>query len=311
MEEITAFVTTEGLSNWVLKPRRSAATDGVFMCTSLEDAREKFEDILSRKTIFGDNNTDALIQEFLVGPEFVVDTVSCDGQHKVVALWKYDKVDVNGSPFVYHNMHLYQTADGHQERSLSEYVFGCLDALGVKWGPCHAEVIWLEDEGVPCLVEVGTRPHGAGGNFPELCDPVIGYNQLDVTLDVLLDPSSFTKIPEIPLEHKGHAIQYFFVGYEDGIFESMDLSFLDTLQSFVGVDMHKKLGAQLIKTVDLCGSPGVVRLVHSDASLVKRENDLLRMQEKQMFKIIPPVPSVKISVSQSEGGESIPGVLSH
>ena len=37
----------------------------------------------------------------LMGAEWVVDSVSRGGQHKVVALWRYDKGSANGAPFVY------------------------------------------------------------------------------------------------------------------------------------------------------------------------------------------------------------------
>lgn len=47
------------------------------------------------------------------------------------------------------------------EKRLAEYTFGCLDALGIRNGPSHAEVMWLDDENAPCLVEVGARPHGS------------------------------------------------------------------------------------------------------------------------------------------------------
>ena len=39
-----------------------------------------------------------LCQEFLAGDEYVVDSVSRGGEHKVVALWRYDKRDYYGSP---------------------------------------------------------------------------------------------------------------------------------------------------------------------------------------------------------------------
>jgi hypothetical protein len=47
-----------------------------------------------------------VLQEFLEGQEYVVDTVTRDGIHKVVAIWQYDKRSVNGAHFVYHGMTL-------------------------------------------------------------------------------------------------------------------------------------------------------------------------------------------------------------
>ena len=36
--------------------------------------------------------------EFLAGDEYVVDTVSRDGVHKCVCIWKYIKFPLNGTP---------------------------------------------------------------------------------------------------------------------------------------------------------------------------------------------------------------------
>jgi hypothetical protein len=38
-------------------------------------------------------NDAVVVQEYLTGVEYVVDTVSRHGKHKVVALWAYDKVN--------------------------------------------------------------------------------------------------------------------------------------------------------------------------------------------------------------------------
>lgn len=42
-----------------------------------------------------------LCQEFLVGPEYVVDTVTSAGEHKVTAVWKYDKRPCNSARSVH------------------------------------------------------------------------------------------------------------------------------------------------------------------------------------------------------------------
>ena len=49
----------------------------------------------------GSVNDSVLAQEFLVGKEYIVDHVSRDGLHKLMAIWEYDKRAVNGAAFVY------------------------------------------------------------------------------------------------------------------------------------------------------------------------------------------------------------------
>jgi len=284
-EDVVNFVTTEQMSKWVMKPRRDAGSHGVFLCDTLEQARVAFDTISSLETIFGEKNGSVLLQEFLDGKEYVVDTVSSAGEHKAVALWEYDKVHMHGSAFVYLDDHLYESADGVKEDKLVEYVFQAITALGVQYGPCHAEVMWLYAENRPCLVEVGTRPHGAGGNFPLLCDPVIGYNQLDVTIDAYLAREKFELIPRRPTKLHGMGIQYKIICYKDGILESTDFTKLDQLESFIGIDMHRNIGEKVKKTVDLVSSPGIIRLCHPDASVVAREKAALRAFEESMLGI--------------------------
>lgn len=44
----------------------------------------------------GSVNEGALVQEYLDGMEYVVDTVSRAGAHRVCAIWEYDKRSING-----------------------------------------------------------------------------------------------------------------------------------------------------------------------------------------------------------------------
>ena len=59
----------------VVKPGMSAGTDDVFLCSSLEDAEVAFERILGKRNGVGLINECALVQEFLVGKEYVIDKV--------------------------------------------------------------------------------------------------------------------------------------------------------------------------------------------------------------------------------------------
>jgi len=285
IEEVQQFVTRENMRKWVMKPRRDAGSHGVFLCETIEESQCALDKICSQVTIFGEKNESVLLQEFLDGKEYVVDTVSCNGEHRAVAIWEYDRVYMHGSAFVYLDDHLYESADGKKEEALVDYIFQVITALGVEYGPCHAEVMWLQSEDRPCLVEVGTRPHGAGGNFPKLCDPVIGYNQLDVNINAYFAPEKFSVIPKRPLQLNGMGIQYKMICYEDGILEGYDMTEIEKLESFIGIDWHRSVGEAVIKTIDLVSAPAIIRLCHSDASVVAREKLLLRAFEKDVLKI--------------------------
>lgn len=84
----------------------AAGTDDVFLCCTREEAATAFTRINGKRNGLGLVNDGALVQEFLAGKEYVIDKVSRDGEHKLVAIWEYDKRPVNGANFVYFGMRL-------------------------------------------------------------------------------------------------------------------------------------------------------------------------------------------------------------
>jgi biotin carboxylase len=123
----------------VVKPLESAGSDDVYLCQSVDEVRQAFDTINGKVNGLGSVNEGALVQEYLDGTEYVIDSVSRDGVHKVVAIWEYDKRSVNGANFVYFGMKL-NAASGEKEQQLCDYALTVLDAMGVVHGPGHMEV---------------------------------------------------------------------------------------------------------------------------------------------------------------------------
>jgi hypothetical protein len=272
----------------VLKPTKSAGTDGVFIAKSFEEAQGCFDKILGVANVFGESNQTVLVQEFLKGKEYVVDSVSVEGQHKCVAIWEYDKRPCNGSQFVYFAMRSYQSDDGVRETRMVNYVHSVLDALGVRHGPTHAEVMWLDGEDGPCLVEVGSRPHGGEGTFIELVDPIHGYNQVSVMVDAFDRPYRFHRLPSRPARFSGLSLEACLVSRQEGILAGLPLlGEVEKLRSFKSMEIKVPVGSRLEKTVDFLSTPGSIMLVHSDRRVV--EDDLAwleKMQEEGRFYIL-------------------------
>lgn len=176
----------------VLKPLESAGTEDVILCLSLEQAQKTFHSILGKINGLGIENNAVLLQEYLEGDEYVVDTASRDGEHKVVAVWKYDKRRVNNAAFVYFGLSVTPAVGVVNE--LIAYQFKVLDALGIRNGPAHGEVKFCR--GSPVLIEVGARCHGGEGAWVPIANKCVGYNQVDAAIDSYLDPEAFAKLPE-------------------------------------------------------------------------------------------------------------------
>ena len=113
-----------------------------------------------------------LLQEFVGGDEYVVDTVSRDGEHKVAAIWRYDKRTLNGSSIVYYGMRLLHPEAEPHLRATVRYVIGVLDALHIQHGATHTEVKVPSAERGAVLIEANCRLHGGDGCWlpiPERC----------------------------------------------------------------------------------------------------------------------------------------------
>lgn len=135
--------------------------------------------IVGKRNGLGLINDGALVQEFMAGKEYVIDKVSMDGEHKLAAIWQYDKRQCNGANFVYFGMKLV-SSHSPMAQAMVAYSSQVLDALDIKQGPSHMEVMWIDDKsgGHPCLVEVGSRCHGGEGTWLQVAQECVGYTHV-------------------------------------------------------------------------------------------------------------------------------------
>merc|ERR1712137_1396248 len=112
-DEIEAFLDKEAPVPFmmVVKPLDSCGSDGVYKCCSKDEVKTACDAIVGHCNATGSFNSEVLVQEYLSGIEYVVDSVSQNGNHKVVAVWEYDKRAANGAPFVYFGMRLMDSQD--------------------------------------------------------------------------------------------------------------------------------------------------------------------------------------------------------
>lgn len=305
--ELREFLETK--LKCVVKPVQSAGTDDVFLCNTVYDAVVAFSRILGKINGIGILNNEVLVQEFLKGQEYVVDKVSYLGEHKIVAVWKYDKRPVNGAAFVYFGMKLVRS-DEEFIQILLDYADKVLDAVGIKNGPSHMEVmlnvIEVEtfDEKInknvikkiydPCLVEVGARCHGGEGTWLGPTRLCIGYNQLDVSLDIVLDRSLFNKISKNSYPNLKAAREVDLVARQSGILRSTPgEGKIRALKSFYSMSWEVHPGEFVNKTIDCFTRPGCIQLVaeseeQADADL--EEIHRIEVRELLDFSIICPTP---------------------
>ena len=171
----------------ILKPCRGAASVGVMKANNLAEAQTYFNQLLGIPGYANGSISDAiLIQECIDGCEYAIDSVSRDNEHKIVAVWKYDKRATNTAPFVYHCTELV-TEINDEIKSLMSYTFALLDVFNVRWGPAHIEIKMHPVRG-PVLIETNIgRWHGQ--DFCTLCNVCYGFNAVELTVDAYVSSS--------------------------------------------------------------------------------------------------------------------------
>lgn len=282
ISEIEEFLKQETYP-LVLKPLDSAGSDGVKTVYSFEEAKEHFESLINKPMVNGPICEAILCQERLVGNEYVVDNVSCNGNHKLMMLWVYDKRPANGADFVYYAAKPVDP-QSPEAKLLVPYMQGVLDAIGVKYGATHGEVIITE--GGPCLVEVNCRTNGGDGNWIPLARALTGgadscarYSQVDATADCYLDEEKFHCLPDLPpspLKDSGEEVML--VSYDEGkVKATPGFDEIQQMNSFVQLETGAGIGSQVEKSVDLITGLGSVILMNDDK--VDFERDLSRIRE--------------------------------
>jgi biotin carboxylase len=177
--EVARWLAATGLDRGpvVLKPPKSAATDDVHLVGAGEDWRPVFRRILGRVNEFGILNEAVLVQELAVGTEYLVDSYSVGGEHGLVDVCRYSKQQ-RGDRIGVYDLVDFLPPDGPGVAELWAYAQRVLDAVGVRTGCCHTEVIVTADG--PRFLEVGARP--AGGGHQMITKLATGTNQIERTV---------------------------------------------------------------------------------------------------------------------------------
>lgn len=252
--EIRAWIARTGCLPCAVKPLASASTDGVTICTTVEEVGPAVEAVLAVDDIFGDPNREVVVQTFLDGPEYYVDTVSRDGRHAIVGVGLYDKTLLPGGRRIYGRDIMVGPEDGHA-RAVADYALAVLDAFQVRHGPSHIEII-VTAAG-PALVEIGTRVNG--NLHPEYQDLCLGANQADLTALAYVDPAGFAAAaaerdwtPRQPSELFHVAVE------QEGTVTALDpqvTAEIEALPTVFAAQFKLTPGKRVQPTIDLLTSP--------------------------------------------------------
>ncbi|CDL85083.1 ATP-grasp domain-containing protein [Xenorhabdus szentirmaii] len=271
LQEAQAFARSQ---EWpiVLKPLDSAGTNGVHFCHSEQELADAFHQVMGAENNMGTINQSVLLQSFLQGKEYMVNTVSHDGQHYMADIWYADKTRIEGYAQIYNKNHLVES-QSEEYTLLRDYVFQVLDALGIKYGPAHAEVI-ITPSG-PKLVEIASRISGVVDPlYNQVC---LGHDQITLTLESYLEPQKFLQHIGQHYHIKKRGLQIMLSSRKAGKITALDFpAQLDKISSVVNYNLKPKVGDMLVKTFDLSSSPGMVNLAADDESTLLADYQLIQ-----------------------------------
>lgn len=249
----------------VLKPLDSGGTDGVYICKSEEELKKAFQNIIGKQNVLGNFNEEILAQSFLCGDEYVVNSVSLNGQPYITSILEGRKRLIDGYGFIY-DKEVMLDINGKVQEALKKMHFDVLKALDITHGPAHGEYMFTKDG--PILIEVA--PRISGGSHVYANNESVGCNQIDLTVDAYVDHESFYQKTQKEYAKKKSFYQVFIGASHSGIIHET-AAFIDNvkkLESYFDIRFKVSEGMRVPRTVDLISSLGCVFLIHENEEVI-------------------------------------------
>jgi len=274
-EEAKEFISETDSSKVVVKPAIGRASVGVCICMNDDDLRDAIalnEDISSQ-------DDEMIIQEYVGGDEYVLDSVSCNGVNRIVAGYKYEKIQTDGGAPIYDYLITVDENDS-SFKEIIEYHKKVILAIGVEYGAIHAE--YKIDEKGPALMEVNCRVNG-GVQLYFVEDKAWGYHHAGVSLEAYLNPDEFMKKCDDPVYmNEVYVRKDLIVPEECYVTKSNVETVFKDLESF---ECAIAFGEDRVypKTVDLSTCGGIIHLVNKDRTKLMDDLAAVKKTEHEEF----------------------------
>lgn len=254
----------------VVKPLRSAGGYGVTFCSTPDESAAALSSLLRSLTFHNERNTHVVAQEYLVGAEYIVNTVSCEGVHHITDVWSTDRITANGVPDLVVAQVLLRS-DDPSVGELAPYVHQVLDALGIRYGAAHLE-IKLTPAG-PRLVEAAARPSG----LPYFVEEAIGEGQFEWSADAYLRPERFMARAGSPYRRQTAFAWAALASPVSGrLVRYRALDEVERLESFRDMSLLVEPGDRIVPTTYDFEYPATLTLSHPVEAVLRRDLNTLR-----------------------------------
>jgi hypothetical protein len=269
----------------IIKQPFGAGSANMLKCSTDKELIENFITIKNSPDTFGNVPDNLLVEQYLEGEEIIVNCASRDGKNFLDQILTHRKKIVDGKHIVY-DVDVLHYRLNKKYKKVIEYVYDVMDALGVKVGATHNEVI-LTSEGQPLLLETAAR---IPGTVPQLAEykKVMGYESYDVVLDSYLDPIQHEKNVKkeySPLLH--FCVKLLISPLDTDIVNIPAKNLLPHIPSVGTVNVSSaELNMHLSKTINLLTPAGIVALSGADKNQVELGYRVLRFLEEKHFNLL-------------------------
>jgi len=272
--QVMEVVARLGLPVVVKTPSCSSSSD-VFVCTSAEMALERARELLGRPSPWGDLPSYVLLEEYLEGPEYAVNTFA-DGRGGAVATdaWAYERQETSHGNVLYRAV---RSVDPSAVPEACAYALQVCKAVGIELEAGHVE-LKVTKRG-PVLVEVGARRPGGQktemlGQMVPTWNPYAAQVRAACGQTVAL-PDGFS-----PVRHVRHL---FFHVEESGTVEAVEgEAGIRALKSCSSLSVRVKVGDVVKETTDIVSCAAFLWLVGDD----QQQLDADELAARSLFKCI-------------------------
>lgn len=259
---------------YVVKPVNSAATEGVVFAQGREEVRAALKNSAWNKVNdLGEVNLGFIVQNFISGPEYIVDMVAFGSTYIVAAICKCHKITLNGSKFVYGALETINPSSPTMA-PLVDYARKAAAALDIEVGPIHMELIWADDG--PVMIETGARLHGGGAAY--LFESAYQPTLVDLSVSSYLGTEYYANDNQT-VNMVAYGKLCFFYSESKSTFQPPAESNIAQAKQIPAYKGHKYFvssGDTLPLTVDLMTCPGFYWISHPHKSVLEQGETAIR-----------------------------------
>ena len=256
----------------IIKPPTASGSEKVFHISINGDWKKAFNRVLTETLISGKRSETVVVQEQAIGTEYAVGTVSANGRHFLAHLIQYNKTSAGERKTVFDHVE-FVPYDEKALGGLFEYTQKALDALGIRFGAAHTEIM-LTKSG-PRLIE--SSPRMIGGPVVGFAREATGSSQADKLVELYVDGDVRTK----DYGFRKTVVPVFLKALSQGTVSNVEVfDGVSRLSTLLNRYIWIKNGDHVSKTEDYLTSIGIIALAGDRESIFLDYKKIREMETK-------------------------------